>query len=339
MPGPPAISLGIDVGGTKLLGVALDRSGEVLTEARSATPVGRGAPGDGGELVAAIAELVDRLLVDLGTAGADPGPAAVPLGVGVPGLVDDQGGLRFAPNLPGGEGLGVTEALSRVLGGRRVVVDNDATCATVGEWTYGAARGVADAVVITLGTGIGGGLIVGGQVVRGANGFAGEIGHMVVDPAGPACPCGKRGCWERYASGSGLGRMAGEAAQAGRLDLLVRRVGGDPEAVRGEDVTAAARAGDPGAGAVMAELGWWLALGLANVVALLDPALLVLGGGLVEAGPVLLEPARAALAGMVEGGDHRPPLPLVPAALGEAAGAVGAAVVARGQSRAEAGRR
>ena len=147
----------------------------------------------------------------------------------------------------------------------RTVVDNDATCATVAEWAFGAATGVTDAVMVTLGTGIGGGIIAGGHVVRGASGFGGEIGHMVVDPTGPVCPCGKRGCWERFASGSGLGRLAREAAHAGRLDEVVSLAGGDAESVRGEHVTTAAKAGDAGALAVLGELGWWLALGLSNL--------------------------------------------------------------------------
>ena len=124
--------------------------------------------------------------------------------------------MHFAPNLPAGVGVDfkarVTDAL-RVR--RRVVIDNDATCAALGEWMLGAAIGASDAVVVTLGTGIGAGIIAGGAVLRGANGYAGEAGHMVVDPSGPLCSCGRRGCWERYASGSGLARLAREAATAG----------------------------------------------------------------------------------------------------------------------------
>ncbi len=148
--------------------------------------------------------------------------------------------------------------------------------------------------MITLGTGIGAGIISGGEVLRGANGYAGEAGHMVVDPSGPLCSCGRRGCWERYASGSGLARLAREAATAGRLGAVMALARGDAESVRGEHVTEAAAAGDPGALEVMAELGWWIALGLANLTALLDPSVVVIGGGLVEAGELLLGPTRAA---------------------------------------------
>ncbi len=133
--------------------------------------------------------------------------------------------------------------------------------------------------MVTLGTGIGGGIVLDGRVQVGSAGFAGEIGHMVVDPAGPPCPCGRRGCWERFASGAGLGVRAREAALAGRLGEVVRLAGGDPESVRGEDVSAAAAAGDPAAGRVIEEVGWWVGFGLANLAAVLDPECFVLGGG------------------------------------------------------------
>ena len=196
------------------------------------------------------------------------------------------------------------------------------------EHRLGAGRGCDHVVLVTLGTGIGGGLVVDGEVVRGAHGFAGEIGHMVVDPSGPPCPCGGRGCWERLASGGGLGRLAREAAAAGNLRRVVALAGGDPEAVRGEHVTRAAEAGDAEALAVVGELGRWVALGLANLVAVLDPERIVLGGGLAEMGELLLEPVRRGFDGAVEGGAARPPVQIVAARFGERAGAVGAAVLA-----------
>jgi glucokinase len=333
-----AVTLGIDVGGTKILGLAIDGTGAVLAEAKVATPRLPPAPdtaGPGGDaVVEAIAVVAEKLLEALED-GARPASA---LGVGVPGLVDDAGVLRFAPNLPGGEGLDVAGRVAQRLHGLRVVVDNDATCAVIGEWIYGAAVGATDAIVVTLGTGIGGGLIVNNRVARGALGYAGEIGHMVVDPSGPSCPCGKRGCWERFASGSGLGRLAREAAHAGRLDEVLRRAGGDPEAVRAEDVTAAAAAGDAGAQAVLEELGWWLALGLANLANVLDPSVFVLGGGLVDALDLVIEPVRAAFDNLVEGRQGRPEVMICRATLGEGAGAVGAGVLARRHHRALAGR-
>ena len=342
-PGPadPAgvATLGIDVGGTKMLGLALDGSGRVLAEDRLPSPhplgVPAGDPAAGAALLDGLATLVGRLADGLARAGRDPAGA---LGIGVPGLVDDSGALRFAPNLPAGDGVAIAARMAERLG-MRVVADNDATCAAVAEWVLGAAAGTRQAVVVTLGTGIGGGLVCDGRVMRGTNGFAGEIGHMVVDPSGPLCTCGKRGCWERFASGSGLARLAREAAHAGRLASVVHLAGDDPEAVRGEHVTAAALGGDPEAQAVLDELGWWIALGLSNLALVLDPEIVVLGGGLVEALGLIIDGVRTTLVTMLEPGGSRPEIRVVPAALGEQAGAVGAALVAREDDRYAAGAR
>src|ERR1019366_5953115 len=188
------VTIGIDMGGTKVLGLAVDDEGVVLSEVRLATPgrrsVGENEPDtEGFELVVeALASVTEQLRDTIDV-------EVTSVGGGAPGLVDNTGVLRYAPNLPRGTGLDIADRLSTRLGGMRTVVDNDATCATVAEWAFGAATGVTDAVMVTLGTGIGGGIIAGGHVVRGASGFGGEIGHMVVDPTGPVCPCGKRGCW------------------------------------------------------------------------------------------------------------------------------------------------
>jgi glucokinase len=316
--GPPATAVGVDLGGTKLLGVLLDSAGDVLVERRAATPRG------GAAIVAALAELVTGFDDERSTPGEH-----LPLGVGVPGLVDRSGTIRFSPNLPGVVDLAVRAELQARWPGRRVIVENDATAAAWGERSQGAARNADNVLMVTLGTGIGGGLVSGGCLVRGAHGFAGEIGHMVVDPGGPLCPCGQSGCWERYASGSGLGRLGREAAEAGLAERLVELAGGDPEAVRGEHVSRAAEEGDPGGLAVMERFGWWLALGIANLVNAFDPELVVIGGGVVSAADVLLDPTRRAFATLVEGGQLRPGVPIVAAELGERAGAVGVAVLAR----------
>ncbi len=326
------VTIGIDMGGTKVLGLAVDDEGVVLSEVRVATPGRRSAveqepDNEGFELVIEALASVTEQLRDT----VDAEIASV--GVGAPGLVDNTGVLRYAPNLPRGTGLDIVGRLSARLGGMRTVVDNDATCATVAEWAFGAATGVTDAVMVTLGTGIGGGIIAGGHVVRGASGFGGEIGHMVVDPTGPVCPCGKRGCWERFASGSGLGRLARDAAHAGRLDEVVGLAGGDPESVRGEHVTMAAKAGDAGALAVLGELGWWLALGLSNLTLVLDPAVIVYGGGLVETVTLVLDKVQSAFDDLLEGHAYRPEVKIAPALLGERAGAIGAALVARAGDR------
>ncbi len=307
MTGGAEVTVGVDLGGTKCLAVAL-AGNRVVGEGRQATPAGADA----------VLDVIAALAVEV--AGTRPLGA---VGVGAPGLVDRDGVLRFAPNLPGVTGLEVRAELERRLG-VPVRVDNDATCAAWAERAMGAATGLDDVVLVTLGTGIGGGIITGGRLTRGANGFAGEIGHMVVDRDGPLCPCGQRGCWERYASGGGLARLARAAAAEGGVADVVARAGGDPGAILGEHVTAAAAAGDGEACAIVAELGWWVGLGLANLANILDPEAFVVGGGLVEMGELLLAPVRVAFNDLLQGGAWRPAIPVVPAALGPRAGAIGA---------------
>jgi glucokinase len=313
------VAIGLDLGGTKCLGLAVGPGGQVLAEHRVPTPATGGEP-----LLDVLATVVEDVAA---AAGAKPGS----VGVGAPGLVDAAGVLRFAPNLRSAVDLPIAEGLGRRLG-VPVHVDNDVTCAAYGEWTVGAAAGATDALLVALGTGIGGGLVVGGRLARGANGFAGEIGHMVVDPSGPPCPCGLRGCWERFASGGGLGRLAREAAEAGRAPAVVARAGGEADRVRGEHVTDAAEAGDPGARAILDTFAWWLALGLANLTNVFDPGRIVIGGGLVDDAELWLDATRTAYAGLVVGAASRPEVPIVAAMLGARAGAVGAALAATKKS-------
>jgi glucokinase len=348
--GPSAaaeVAFGIDIGGTKVLGVALGPLDTIVAEARVPTPPAparrdpEGAEdGAGIEVVHAIADVVAQLDAAVAASGivgdsGDSGDSVVreeppAVGVGAPGMLDRQGRLRFAPNLPQAHGVNWRVLIGERLPGRRMVVENDANLAVLAEHRLGAAQGYRHVVMVTLGTGIGGGLVIDGRVQVGANGFAGEIGHMVVDPAGPPCPCGRRGCWERFASGGGLGLMAREAALAGRLPGVVALAGGDPEGVRGEDVTAAALAGDPDARRVIEQVGWWVGFGLANLACVVDPECFVLGGGLVGgAGELLLDATRRAFTELVEGGATRPGTAIVTAAFGERSGAVGAALAAR----------
>jgi glucokinase len=314
--GPPVMSTtgaagrraGIDVGGTKFLGVVLDGAGHVIHESRRSTP------SDQDEVIDALVSFSDELA---------PWDS---LGIGVPGLVTYQGVLRAAPNIAGVAELAVGPRVSAALG-RPVSVDNDATCAALAEWKWGAARGLTDVVMVTLGTGIGGGIVAGGRLQRGANGFAGEIGHIVVDPDGPPCPCGRRGCWERYASGSGLAQLAREAAVGRRVDRVVQLAGGDPELVRGEHVQAAAREGDENALQVIDTFGRWVAIGLVSLTNVLDPQIFVLGGGLAASADLYFEPISHWFKELLYAPHLRPHPALTFATLRERAGAVGAALL------------
>ncbi len=304
-----SLRAGIDVGGTKCLGVVVDDDGTVVRQARRPTPKGPDA------IIATLVKVASEL------APFDS------IGVGVPGLITRSGVIRASPNLFDIAEFEVGPWLSRELG-YDVAVDNDATCAAAAEWKFGAAKGVDDMVMVTLGTGIGGGIIAGGALQRGANGFAGEIGHMVVDPDGPPCPCGRRGCWERYASGSGLARLAREAAVGRRVNRVVQLAGGDPDLVRGEHVQAAAREGDADAIEVIDIFGRWVALGLVNLTNFIDPAMFVLGGGLAASHDLYIGPIEKWFDQLIYSPDLRPKPALTFATLGERAGAVGAALMA-----------
>jgi glucokinase len=299
--------VGIDVGGTKCLGVAVDDAGDVVAELRVPTP------NDPDQLVDALASIA----TELGAHGA--------LGIGVPGLVDRDGVLLAAPNVTKVRMLPLRARLAERTG-LDVRVDNDNTVACLAEWRLGAGRGSDDIVLAGLGTGIGGGFVSGGALQRGHHGFAAEFGHMIVQPGGLQCPCGQRGCWERYASGSGLGHLAREAAEAHLLDAVVDAAG-SIEAIRGEHITAAARANDPGAVAVVDRYAGWVALGLVNLTNLFDPGLIVISGGLSADADVFLEPIRLAFEGSLFASDLRPRPELRFAELGPIAGAIGAALL------------
>jgi glucokinase len=309
------VTIGVDVGGTKILGVAHDGR-QVVAEHRVATP----STGEG--ILDAMEQLIETLRVQ---SDADA------VGVGSPGLVDKSGVLRFAPNLPGVIDLPVGAHLAAATG-LRVEVDNDALCALRGELAVGAVGDARNVVLLTFGTGVGSGLLVDGRIVRGAHGFAGEAGHVVVDRDGVPCPCGRRGCWERYASGTGLGRMGRELAEAGRAPRLTALAGGSPDLVKGEHVTTAAAEGDEPALGVVDAFAGWVALGLVNLTQLLDVERFVIGGGVVESAPVLIAPIRTAFADWAVSPEHRPAVDIVPAMLGEHAGAIGAALLARDRS-------
>lgn len=313
------VSVGIDVGGTKILGVVVDHDSpdKLLASQRVDTPRGP----------AAVLDAVEAMVWALSAAPELGTQPVSGVGVGVAGLVDRNGVLQMGPHLPSLRQEPVRADLTKRLG-LPVAVDNDATCAAWAEHRAGAARGVDDSVCVALGTGIGAGIVAGGEVLRGAHGFAGEAGHMVVDPSGPICPCGRRGCWERLGSGSGLGRLAREAAEADRLTRALDLAGGDMAAVQGEHVSQAAREGDAQALDLLSRFAWWVAIGLANLVTILDPRVVVIAGGLTEIGDPLMTPVREHYQNLVMAPGARPDTQVVAAELGERAGAIGAALLA-----------
>ncbi len=305
-------AVGIDIGGTKIAALRISAEGEVLASTVIPTPATDQTAALPAIEVAAAAVL-------------DEGVTAI--GIGMAGLVDVRSGvLLWTPNLvwrnlPLAEGLGQRFGLP-------VTVDNDATAAAWAESRLGASRGRADSLFVGVGTGIGGGIIAGGRLVRGAHGLAGEIGHIIVEPGGPLCGCGNRGCWEQVASGHALTRAGREAARQHPQSMIARMSGGDPAKVTGPLVTDAARGGDPVARGILERVGERLGQGLAGLANVLDPEVVVVGGGVVAAGDWLLEPARRVFARSIEAPAHRPEVPVLPAALGNDAGAIGAAILA-----------
>lgn len=305
-------AIGIDVGGTKVEGLAVDEAGRVLARRREPTPAS-----DADATTDLIAEVARGLLAE--------DPDAPGIGVGAAGLVDRRGAVRFSPNLAWRD-FPLAERLQEGLG-IPVLVDNDATVAAWGEFRFGAGRGAENMLLVTVGTGIGGGIVAGGEVFHGANGLSGEIGHVIVEPGGPRCGCGNLGCWEQMAAGRAIDRLGREAARRNPESALGRM--GHPDEISGVDVMEAARAGDHVAVEVFEEVGRRLGEGIAGLANVLDPDVVVVGGGVIGAGELLLAPARRAFAAAVLAPDHRPEIPIVAAALGNDAGAVGAADLAR----------
>lgn len=306
---------GFDIGGTNIRAEVLDPGAATPHAARR-----RDRPDSMARIVEEICDMVRGMEREL----AEPVAA---LGVGCAGLVDRSGVVTTSPNIPAIVDFPLRSMLTARLR-RPVVVDNDATAALRGEMEGGAAAGVADALLVTFGTGIGAALLLDGEIRRGAHGLAGEAGHMIVDSDGPECVCGRRGCWERLASGEALGRAAREAARAGRAPALSDRVAGRAEALRGEHVGELATAGDPVARGLLRELCSWVARGLNNLILVLSPEVVVVGGGLSELGEVFLAPVRDALSEIFVEQPRRPPVEVRQARHGDRAGVVGAAHLA-----------
>lgn len=309
------MAIGVDVGGTKVIAGVVGERGETLSIAHRGTP---GRSVDARHLEDTVVEVVQEV------SGGRP---LLGVGIAAAGFVDvTRERVMFAPHLPW-RGEPVRERLQERLSAP-VVLDNDANCAALAEATYGAGQGADPMLMITLGTGIGGAVVLRGEVMRGAHGMAGEFGHMRVVPDGRPCQCGRSGCWEQYCSGNALERYVRSRIGVDST-VLVDACDGNPDALTGPMVTAAADEGDLVAREAFRVVGEQLGLGVANLVAALDPEVVVVGGGLSAAGDRLVEPARIALARSLVGSGHRVVPPLVVAGLGPEAGVVGAAELVR----------
>ena len=311
-----SLAIGIDIGGTKIAAGVVDEDGGVLARQGADTPAT-----DPAAVLAVIGDIVGQLRRDHDVQA---------LGIGAAGFVDESGSrVLFAPHLAW-RNEPLRDAVAG-LTGLPVVVENDANASGWAEWRFGAVQGEPDVVLVTLGTGIGGAIVIDGEPYRGRFGIAGEFGHMQVVPDGLPCDCGNRGCWEQYASGRVLTRRGRAAAEAGTPlgRRLLDSAGGSVDEIHGLHVTAAARDGDEEATRWLADVGDWLGVGVANLAAALDPGVVVVGGGLCGAGDLLLEPARAAFSRSLTGRGHRPEARIVAAGLGADAGLIGAADMAR----------
>ncbi len=311
-----SLTIGVDVGGTKVAAGVVDERGRIVEKLKSSTP--SASP----RLTAQV--ISDAVLDLLGR------HQAVAVGIGAAGFVDEAGSsILFAPNLAWRDEPLKRQVQERV--GLPVVVENDANAAVWAETVLGAARGHMHVMLVALGTGIGAGLVINGQLYRGRWGIAGEPGHYRVVPDGRLCGCGNRGCWEQYASGNALVAEAREFARRspGAAARLLELGGGVAEGISGPQVTQAAREGDAVAQRCFEIVGRWLGHGLAALAAILDPGCFVIGGGVSDAGDLLLGPARATFDAELTGGPYRPHAQITLARLGADAGMIGAADLAR----------
>ncbi|CAM3625604.1 ROK family glucokinase [Nocardiopsis rhodophaea] len=312
------LTIGIDIGGTKVAAGVVNPSGRVLARRRAETPDKSKSPKVVEDTIASLVEELRR---------AYPVHA---VGVGAAGFVDEhRASVLFAPHLAWRKEP-LREALTQRLD-LPVVVENDANASAWAEVRVGAGRGVDDIVVVNLGTGIGGAIILDGKLHRGRYGIAGEFGHMTVVPGGHRCECGNRGCWEQYASGNAVTRDARELAAADSpvARRLIQAVGGDPALITGPLVSDLAREDDRASVELLEDAGGWLGVGLANLAAAFDPELFIIGGGVSDCGELLLGPARTAFRRHLTGRGYRPEARIVRAELGNEAGLIGASLLAR----------
>lgn len=316
--------MGVDIGGTKVAAGLVDDGGVIRHRTRRDTPDRSRSPQVVEDTIVGAVEGLLRI-------ARDEGSTVEAIGVGAAGFVGtDRATVVFAPHLSWRDEP-LQQGLSSRLG-LPICVDNDANAAAWAEYRFGAAREETHLVMITLGTGIGGAIVTDGALQRGRFGIAGEFGHMQIVPDGMRCECGNRGCWEQYASGNALVRETRTLIEARSpvIQDLADRVCGDPTALGGPLITEAARDGDPTARELLAEIGHWLGVGLANLAAAIDPGLFVIGGGVSAADELLLGPARDTFRRRLPGRGYRPEAQIVVAQLGSEAGLIGAADLTRG---------
>ncbi|MBU7599518.1 ROK family glucokinase [Streptomyces sp. XM4193] len=309
------LTIGVDIGGTKVAAGVVDEEGNILETSKVPTP--KTTEG----VIDAIADAVR---------GASAHHTVDAVGIGAPGYVDDKRAtVLFTPNLSWRHEPLKDLVEKRV--GLPVVIENDANAAAWGEYRFGAGQGHDDVVCITLGTGLGGGIIIGGRLHRGRFGVAAEFGHIRMVPDGLLCGCGNQGCWEQYASGSALVRYARQRAVATpeRAALLLGLGDGTPEGVDGKHVSQAALEGDPVAIDSFRELARWAGAGLADLASLFDPSAFIVGGGVSDEGELVLEPIRKSYRRWLVGSQWRPQAQVLAAQLGGKAGLVGVADLAR----------
>ena len=280
---PDPLSLGIDLGGTKILTAVATAQGKMLSRDHSVTPATKGQEA----VVQSILESIGRALEQAGIAASQLSA----IGVGAPGLSNPETGILFtSPNLPGWRDVPLRDIIEKELGKKAFLI-NDANAAALGELYFGAAKGAHHFIYITISTGIGGGIIIDGEVYTGSIGTAGEVGHMTIDDDGPPCNCGNRGCWETLASGTAMAREARKQIKEGARTSILGYAEGDVEKVTAQVIHNAAKEGDSLAKELITRTGYYVGVGLANLVNIFNPELIVIGGGLSNIGDMLLEPA------------------------------------------------
>ena len=309
------LTIGVDIGGTKIAAGVVDEEGNILSTHKVPTPTTPQA------IVDAIASAVE---------GARAGHDIVGVGIGAAGYVNRQRStVYFAPNIDWRNEPLKAEVERRV--GLPVVVENDANAAARGEYKFAGGKGHRNVICITLGTGLGGGIIIGNKLRRGHFGVAAEFGHIRMVPDGLLCGCGSQGCWEQYASGRALVRYAKQRANATpeNAEILLGLGDGSPDGIEGKHISMAARQGDPVAVDSYRELARWAGAGLADLASLFDPSAFIVGGGLSDEGELVLDPIRKSYKRWLVGGNWRPVADVIAAQLGNKAGLVGAADLAR----------